>query len=178
LNRSAVCDILNDQCSQKHSSPAAWIAMFIYACKTLIDQNRLSIRLRRVRILSIALIVIVSVAPVVRAEPYEVLVVGIARADDAGKIEEFEKDAALFNSLHRRGYSAAKPYFNLLHMADGQVYFVFGFRDPVHGIHRRDYPGTVKNLRLLKQNGGQKYPHMHWLPVDEIRRLLTGSKIR
>lgn len=140
------------------------------------DQNLRPSCLRRVRLLPIALIVIVWVAPVVRAEPYEVLVIGIAKPDDVGKIEEFEKDAALFDSLHRRGYSAAKPYFNLLHMADGQVYFVFGFRGQVQGIHRRDYPGTVRNLRRLKQNGVQKYPHIHWLPVEEIRKLLNSPK--
>ena len=146
----------------------------VYAYETLMDQNRQSNRLRRILRLSLALIVIVWVAPIVRAEPYEVLVVGIAEPHDVGKIEKFEKDAALFDSLHRRGYSAAKPYFDLLHMADGQVYFVFGFRDKVQGIHRRDYPGTVKNLRRLTHDGVQKYPHMHWLPVEEIRRLLPG----
>jgi hypothetical protein len=140
------------------------------------DQNRRSIRLRRVLILSIALIVIVLVAPLVRAEQYEVLVLDIVTADEGERIEEFKADAANLNSLHRRGYSAAKPYFNLLHMADGKVYFVFGFRGKVQGIHRRDYPGTVSNLRRLEHNGVQKYPHMHWLPVEEIRRLLTGTK--
>ena len=146
------------------------------AGSTLTVHDRKPLCLRCVRILSIVLIFIAWAAPIVRAELYEVLVVGIAAADDGARIEEFEKDAANFNSLHRRGYSAAKPYFNLLHMADGRVYFVFGFRDKVQGIHRRDYPGTVSNLRRLKLDGIQKYPHMHWLPVEEIRRLLPGPQ--
>jgi hypothetical protein len=118
------------------------------------------------------LIVILCVAPIVRAEPYEVLVLDVAGAHETGRIEEFEKDTANFNSLYRRGYSAAKPYFNLLHMTDGRVYFVFGFRDKVQGIHRRDYPATIKNLRRLQHERVQKYPDMHWVPVEEIRKQL------
>ena len=137
------------------------------------DQDRRSIRFRCMQILSVVLIFFVSVAPVVQAVAYEVLVVDIAGANDVARIQEFEKDAEKFNSLHHQGYSAAKPYFNLLHMANGQVYFVFGFRGEVQGIHRQNYPGTVKNLHSMKHEGGQKYPHMHWLPVEEIRRLLT-----
>ncbi len=100
--------------------------------------------------------------------------VGIADAGNHTKIEEFKKDAAQFNALHRKGYFAAKPYFNVLRMANGQVYFVFGFKDQVQGIHRANYPVTVKNLRRLKNAGALKYPDMHWLPVGEIRRLLTS----
>ncbi|MEJ2165905.1 MAG: hypothetical protein P8X90_10275 [Desulfobacterales bacterium] len=148
----------------------------VFARRTPTDRDRRRICRRRVRITLIVMIFIAWVAPVVRAEPYEVLVVDIAAADEFGRIEEFEKDAANFNSLHRRGYSAAKPYFNLLHMADGRVYFVFGFRNKVQGLHRRDYPGTVKNLRRIKQNGVQKYPHIHWVSVEKIRRLLTGPQ--
>ena len=140
-------------------------------------QDRRSIRFRCMQIpsviLSVILIIIVSVTPAVQADAYEVLVVDIAGADNVAKIKEFEKAAEQFNSLHSRGYSAAKPYFNLLHMANRQVYFVFGFRGEVQGIHRRNYPGTVKNLRRIKPKGIQKYPHMRWLPVEEIRRLLT-----
>jgi len=58
-------------------------------------------------------------------------------------------------------------------MANGQVYFVFGFRGEVQGIHRRNYPGTIKNLRSMKHQGVSKYPDMHWLPVEGIRRLLA-----
>ena len=141
--------------------------------KTKTDQDRRSIRFRRMKIPSIVLIFIVSVAPMVQADPYEVLVVEIAGANDVERIEEFEKDAEKFNSLHHQGYSAARPYFNLLHMANEQVYFVFGYRGEVQGIHRRNYHGTEKNLRRMKHKGAQKYPHMHWLPVEEIRRLLT-----
>ena len=119
-------------------------------------------------------IFIVSFVPIIQAESYEVLVVDIAGANDIARIEEFKKDAEKFNSLHARGYSAARPYFNLLHMANGQVYFVFGFRGEVQGIHRLNYPGTVKYLRQMKHKGARKYPRLHWLPVEEIRRLLTA----
>jgi hypothetical protein len=146
----------------------------VNAFKTLTDQKRRSIRRRRVRIPLMVLIFILWAAPIVGAEPYEVLVLDVAGAHETGRIEEFEKDAANFNSLHRRGYSAAKPYFKLLHMTDGRVYFVFGFRDQVQGIHRRDYPGTVQNLRRLQHEGVQKYPHMHWVPVEEIWKLLAA----
>ena len=142
--------------------------------KTETDQDRKSIRFRWMQIPSIVLIFIVSVASIVQADPYEVLVVDIAGANDVVKIQEFKKDAEKFNSLYRQGYTTAKPYFNLLHMANRQVYFVFGFRGEVQGIHRRNYPGTVKNLSRMKREGVQKYPDMHWLPVEEIRRLLTG----
>ncbi|MHC4458941.1 MAG: hypothetical protein ACYS0I_18020 [Planctomycetota bacterium] len=125
------------------------------------------------QILLVVTIFIVSVASIVQADPYEVLVVDIAGAKDVARIEEFRKDAEKLNSLHRQGYSAARPYFNLLYMASGQVYFVFGFRGEVQGIHRRNYPGTVENLSRMKHKGAQKYPHMHWLSVEEIRRLLT-----
>jgi len=148
----------------------------IDAGSTLTVHYRKPLCLRCVWVLSIVLIFIAWAAPIVRAEPYEVLVVGIAAADDGARIEEFDKDAANFNSLHRRGYSDARPYFNLLHMADGRVFFVFGFRGKVQGIHRRDYPGTVKNLKRLRRQGVQKYPHIHWLPVEEIRRLLAAPK--
>lgn len=136
------------------------------------QDNRGSIRFSHVLISSLILVLVVSIAAIVRAEPYEVLVVDIAGADDVARIEEFEKDAAKFNALPQKGYSTARSYFNLLHMADGQVYFVFGFRGEVQGVHRRNYPGTVKNLRRIKQNGAPKYPRLHWLPVEEIRRLL------
>lgn len=143
----------------------------VNSSNTETGQDGRSIGFRCKQIPSIVLIFIVSVAPIVQADSYEVLVVDIAGANDVLKIQEFKKDAEKLNSLHRRGYSTAKPYFNLLHMANGQVYFVFGFRGEVQGIHRRNYPGTVKNLRRMKHEGVQKYPHMHWLPVAEIRRL-------
>jgi hypothetical protein len=52
--------------------------------------------------------------------------------------------------------------------------FRFGFKGKVQGIHRENYPNTVKNLRNLKNDGVRKYPDMHWLPVDEIRKLLVA----
>ena len=137
------------------------------------DPNRKAIRFRRMQIPSIVLMLLLLIAPKVSADPYEVLVVDIAAADDIAKIEEFEKDAEKFNALPSKGYSAARPYFNVLHMPNGQVYFVFGFRGEVQGIHRRNYPGTIENLRRIKHKGAPKYPRMRWLPVAEIRRLLT-----
>ena len=125
--------------------------------------------------LLIALILIVSFTAAVEAGAYEVLVVDIAAAGDSSKIAEFEKDAGRFNALHKQGYTRAKPYFNLLHMANGQVYFVFGFRGKVQGIHRRNYPETVNNLQRLTQSGNPKYPDMHWLPVGKIREMLAGQ---
>ena len=107
-----------------------------------------------------------------QADTFEVLVVGTAAEEDTLKIKEFEKDAEKLNGLHRRGYAAARPYFNVLRMSNGKVYLVFGFRGEVQGIHRRNYPATVKNLRRLEIDGKPKYPDMHWLPVAEIRRLL------
>ena len=142
--------------------------------KTKSNHVRKTIRSKRLQIQSMVLMVILAVAPIVQADPYEVLVVDIAGAHDAVRIDEFRKDAAKFNSLNRQGYSAARPYFSLLNMASGQVYFVFGFRDQVQGIHRRNYPGTIENMRRMKHKGAAKYPHMHWLPVEEIRRLLNG----
>lgn len=141
--------------------------------KTGKDRNRKSIRLRRVPIPSIVLMFIVLVATMVRADPYEVLVVDIAKADDVARIEEYKKDTAKFNSLHNKGYSDARSYFSMLQMANEQVYFVFGYRGEVQGIHRRNYPGTIENLHRMKHKGIPKYPNMHWLPVQEIRRLLT-----
>ena len=124
------------------------------------------------KIPALVLMLVFLFSATVQADPYEVLVVGIAAADDRSRIEEFEKDAGYFNELHRKGYPAARPYFNLLDMTTGQVFFVFGYRGEVQGIHRHNYPATLKNLRRLKVNGQPKYPDMHWLPVAEIRRLL------
>ncbi len=126
------------------------------------------------KITIIALMLILLFTAMVQADPYEVLVVDIAEAGDSSKIDEFEKDAGQLNGLQRRGYTAAKPYFNLLRLANGQVYFVFGFRGEVQGIRRRNYTRTVKNLERLKSNGSPKYPGMHWLPVAEIRRLVKA----
>lgn len=148
----------------------------VITLKTRKEHDRKPIGLQRGRMLPLALVFILWAAPIVRAEPYQVLVIDVAGPHESGRIEEFKKDAAFLNSLHRRGYSAAKPYFNLLHMADGRVFFVFGFRDKVQGIHRRDYPGTVRNLRRLKREGVQKYPNMHWVPVEKIRKLLAAPK--
>ena len=125
--------------------------------------------------LAIALFMTVTVSAVPAAGTYEVLVVDIAAAGDSSKITEFEKDAKQFNDLHKRGYTNAKPYFNLLRMANGQVYFVFGFRGEVQGLHPHNYPRTVQNLRSLRKNGDPKYPDMHWLPVEEIRKMLTSQ---
>lgn len=113
-------------------------------------------------------------AAMAQADPYEVLVLDIATAGNNSKIEQFEKDAGYLNGLHQKGYPSARPYFNLLDMTSGKVYFVFGFRGEVQGIHRRNYPATVKNLRRLKIDGKPKYPEMHWLPVADIRRLLKA----
>ncbi len=126
------------------------------------------------KIPTIALMFMSLFTAMAQADPYEVLVVDIAEAGESSKIAEFEKDAGQLNGLHRRGYAAAKPYFNLLRLANGQVYFVFGFRGDVQGIHRHNYSGTVKNLERLKSNGSPKYPGMHWLPVAEIRRLVNA----
>ncbi len=141
--------------------------------KTQMHPDSRSNRFQRLKIQPIILIFMVSIASLVRAEPYEVLVVDIAGANDIARIEEFKKDAEKFNSLQRRGYSNARPYFNVLYMANGQAYFVFGFRDQVQGIHRRHYPATIKNLRRMQHKGTPKYPRMHWLPVAEIRLLLN-----
>jgi len=122
-------------------------------------------------IIPLDLMVLITAA--VEAGTYAMLVIDIAAAGDSARISEFESDARRFNGLHERGYARAKPYFNLLHMANGKVYFVFGFRGDVQGTHRHNYPGTVKNLQRLQQNGNPKYPDMHWLPVEEIRRLLN-----
>jgi len=111
--------------------------------------------------------------PVLYATQYEVLVVDIANKSNRAKTEEFEKAVAKFNALQHKGYFTAKPYFNVLHMTNGQIYLVFGFNGDVQGIHRENYPGTAKNLRCLKNGGVRKYPNMHWLPVNEIRRLLV-----
>ena len=113
------------------------------------------------------------ITKLVQASPYEVLVVDIARTDNRQKIAGCEKDARQFNSLYREGYLSAKPYFDVLHMPNGQVYFVFGFKGEVQGIHRENYDRTVKNLGRLKNGGAQRYPDMHWVPVKEIRRLLV-----
>jgi hypothetical protein len=126
------------------------------------------------KIPTIALMLVLLITMMVQADAYEVLVVDMAEAGDSSKIDEFEEDARQLNGLQHRGYTAAKPYFNLLHLANGQVYFVFGFRGEVQGIHRRNYPGTVKNLERLKSNGKPKYPGLHWLPVAEIRRLVNA----
>ena len=98
----------------------------------------------------------------------------IADLGNREKTEEFEKAVAKFNALQHKGYLNAKPYFSVLRMTNGLVYFVFGFNGDVQGIHRENYPETVKNLRYLKNDGVRKYPNMHWLPVDEIRRLLVA----
>ena len=124
------------------------------------------------KIQGLVLMLLFLLAAIARADPYEVLVLDIAAAGNSSKIAQFEKDAGQFNGLHRKGYPGARPYFNVLNMADGQVYFVFGYRGEVQGIHRRNYPATVKNLRRLKIDGKPKYPVMHWLPVAEIRTLL------
>ena len=124
--------------------------------------------------LIVALLMSLFCSPRVYGSPYEVLVVDIAKIDDYQKIEGFEEDARQFNALHRMGYLAAKPYFSVLHMANGKVYFVFGFRGEVQGIHRENYPLTVKNLRSLKNGGVQKYPDLHWIPVEKIRELLSA----
>jgi hypothetical protein len=124
------------------------------------------------KILTIITFCILIFTPAFSAPLYEVLVVDTARAGNRGKIEEFENAAAEFNALQYKGYLAAKPYFNVLHMANGRVYLVFGFKDQVQGIHRKNYRRTVKNLRRLKNDGAQKYPDMHWVPVEEIRKLM------
>jgi hypothetical protein len=124
------------------------------------------------KIPSIVSLCILIFTSVLYATPYEVLVVDIAKTGNREKIEGFEKAAEKFNALQHKGYFTAKPYFNVLRMANAQVYFVFGFKGDVQGIHRENYPGTVKKLRGLKKDGAQMYPNMHWVPVEEIRRLL------
>ena len=121
-----------------------------------------------------ALLVALGSALIVDAAIYEVLVVDIVEAGNHAKVAEYVEAAKRFNALHRKGYPAAKPYFNVLQMSNGQVYFVFGFRGEVQGIQRQNYPKTVKNLIRIKHEGIRKYPDMHWLPVEEIRRLLVA----
>ena len=131
-------------------------------------------RVRRMKIASLVGFCFLIFPPVLYAAQYEVLVVDIANKGNREKTEEFEKAVAKFNTLQHKGYLTAKPYFSVLRMSNGLVYFVFGFNGDVQGIHRENYPGTIKNLRHLKNDGVRKYPNMHWLPVDEIRRLLVA----
>jgi len=126
------------------------------------------------KIASLVIFCFLIFPPVLYATQYEVLVVDIANKGNREKIEEFEKAVSKFNALQHKGYFTAKPYFSVLRMSNGLVYFVFGFNGDVQGIHRENYPGTVKNLRKLENDGVRKYPNMHWLPVDEIRRLLVA----
>lgn len=131
-------------------------------------------RVRRMKIASLVSFCFLIFPPVLYATQYEVLVVDIADLGNRGKTKEFEKAVAKFNALQHKGYLTAKPYFSVLRMSNGLVYFVFGFNGDVQGIHRENYPGTVKNLRKLENDGVRKYPSMHWLPVDEIRKLLVA----
>ena len=131
-------------------------------------------RVRRMKIASFVSFCFLIFAPVLYATQYEVLVVDITNKGNREKTEEFEKAVAKFNALQHKGYLNAKPYFSVLQMSNGQIYFVFGFKGDVQGIHRENYPNTVKNLRKLENNGVRKYPNMHWLPVDEIRKLLVA----
>ena len=125
------------------------------------------------KILTIISFCILIFAPALSATPYEVLVVDIAKTGNREKIVEFEKATAEFNALRYKGYLTAKPYFNVLHMTNDRVYFVFGFKDQVQGIHRENYRRTIKNLHRLKIDGAQRYPDMHWVPAEEIRRLVV-----
>lgn len=131
-------------------------------------------RVRRMKIASLVSLCFLIFPPVLYATQYEVLVVDIANKGNREKVEEFEKAVAKFNALQHKGYFTAKPYFNVLRMSNGQIYFVFGFRGDVQGIHRENYPKTEKNLRKLEKDGVRKYPNMHWLSVDEIQRLLVA----
>jgi len=126
------------------------------------------------KIPTIGLMFVLFATTLAKAEVYEVLVVASAEAGDNLRIAEFEKDVRQFNGLQHRGYTAAKPYFNVLHLPSGEVYFVFGFRDEVQGIRRRYYTRTIKNLQRLKSNGEPRYPGMRWVPVADIRQLLNG----
>ena len=126
------------------------------------------------KVLTIIGFCFLTFVPALSATAYEVLVVDIAKTGNLKKIEDFEKATTEFNALQYKGYLNAKPYFNVLRMANGRVYFVFGFKGQVQGIHRENYPRTIKNLRRLKNNRAQKYPNMHWVPVDEIRKLLVA----
>ncbi len=118
------------------------------------------------------LIVALLVTSSIHAFPYEVLLIDIAEGSDREKIREYEKDARQFNELHLKGYPAAKPFFNVLQMANRQVYFVFGYRGQVQGINRNNYSNTEKNLRRMRRNGDLKYPNFNWVAVEEIRLLL------
>ncbi len=120
-------------------------------------------------ILTVALLVTSSI----HAFPYEVLLIDIAEGSDREKIREYEKDARQFNELHLKGYPATKPFFNVLQMANRQVYFVFGYRGQVQGINRNNYSNTEKNLRRMRRNGDLKYPNFNWVAVEEIRLLAT-----
>jgi hypothetical protein len=126
------------------------------------------------KIPSIVSLCILIFTSVLYADPYEVLVVDTAKTGNREKIKEFEKAAAKFNALQQKGYSAAKPYFNVLQMANGRTYFVFGFKDQVQGVHPENYPGTFRNLRRLKNEGAQMYPNMRWVSVEKIRRLMVA----
>jgi hypothetical protein len=126
------------------------------------------------KIASLASFCFLIYPPVSYATQYEVLVVDIANKGNREKAAEFEKAVAKFNALQHKGYHTAKPYFNVLQMSNGQIYFVFGFKGEVQGIHRENYPNTVKNLRKLENDGVRKYPNMQWLPVEEIRKLLVA----
>jgi hypothetical protein len=59
-------------------------------------------------------------------------------------------------------------------MANGQTYFMLGFKDQVQGVHPENYPGTFRNLRRLKNEGAQMYPNMRWVSVEKIRRLMVA----
>ena len=131
-------------------------------------------QVRRMKIASLVNFCFLIFPPVLYATQYEVPIVDIANKGNREKTEEFEKAVAKFNALQHKGYFTAKPYFNVLRMSNGLVYFLFGFNGDVQGIHRGNYPGTEKNLRCLKNDGVRKYPNMHWLPIDEIRRLMVA----
>ena len=130
-------------------------------------------KFRLMKIVSLVSFCFLIFPPVLYATQYEVLVVDIANKGNREKTREYEKAVAKFNALQHKGYHTAKPYFNVLQMSNGRIYVVFGFKGKVQGIHRENYPKTVKNLRNLKNDGVRKYPNMHWLPVDEIRKLLV-----
>ena len=61
--------------------------------KTDAARNKKLIRFRHIQILPIVLMFILLVATIVRADPYEVLVVDIAEANDVAPIEGCGKDS-------------------------------------------------------------------------------------
>jgi len=117
---------------------------------------------------SLLLLCVLFVANAWGEERYQVILMTVAAADDEAARARLASWAEELNEAADE-YPTARAYFGCIDTRDGERWLLFGWRDPIAGLIRADFPQTLRTIRRLPVAGEHPFADAAWLPVADVR---------